>query len=309
MARLVITVLLGAAALLSFGGVAWAHAAGLTSSPSKPVVLGITPPTVAARLTVRPVEFGARLRLDNQSAEQVNVLPLPGDVARALLAVPPGGTAYWSDPRVIAAAAGVRPSEGRRAWEIPMTVGTIPVTVIGEQRWPPSPNAGLWWLVTGVAAGLPAVLVALTSRSGPSAVSRWVLALATAVVIAAHVGHIYGSSLVPAEGRFLVVFLAAAGFAVVGWPIGVAGALLTARGRPTGALLCCVAGALLAIIIAPADVFSFHDAVVPFAWGADLDRLLIALTVGGGLGVLIAAWILMRRTPAGSEEPAEEHRA
>src|SRR5205807_8388862 len=98
------------------------------------------------------------------------------------------------------------------------------------------------------------------------------------------------------QGSFPVVFLAAAGFAVVGWPIGLAGATLTARGRRAGPLLCCVAGALLAIIIAPADVFSFHDAVVPFAWGAGLDRLLIAVTVGGGLGVVAAAWLLMRRT-------------
>jgi len=59
-----------------------------------------------------------------------------------------------------------------------------------------------------------------------------------------------------------------------------------------------VAGALLAIIIAPADVFSFHDAVIPFAWNPDLDRLLIALTVGGGLGVVGGSWLLMRRAVA-----------
>ena len=136
------------------------------------------------------------------------------------------------------------------------------------------------------------------SRAGgiPGAVARWALAVATVVVMGAHVVHMYGSALVVAEGRLVWVFLAAAGFAVVGWPIGAAGAWLTARGRPAGPLLCLVAGALLAIIIAPADVFSFHDAVIPFAWGADLDRLLIALTVGGGLGVVAAAWLLLRRT-------------
>ena len=37
----------------------------------------------------------------------------------------------------------------------------------------------------------------------------------------------------------------------------------------------------IGLIVTPVDVLSFHDAVVPFAWGAGLDRLLIAVTVGG----------------------------
>jgi hypothetical protein len=142
------------------------------------------------------------------------------------------------------------------------------------------------------------------TAGGGMAVARWALAATTVVVMGAHVVHMYGSALVVAEGRLVWVFLAAAGFAVVGWPIGAAGAWLTARGRPAGPLLCLVAAALLAIIIAPADVFSFHDAVIPFAWGADLDRLLIALTVGGGLGVVAAAWLLLRRTAPATTAPA-----
>jgi cation transport ATPase len=212
-------------------------------------------------------------------------------------------------------------------WRVPLRIGdgssaaARAAELVGEQRWPPPPDAGLWWLVTAGAAALPFALAAWGSRSagrrpgmrdprnpatrpaessdspgGGTAVARWALAVTTVVVMGAHVVHMYGSALVVAEGRLVWVFLAAAGFAVVGWPIGAAGAWLTARGRAAGPLLCLVAGALLAIIIAPADVFSFHDAVIPFAWGADLDRLLIALTVGGGLGVVAAAWLLMRRT-------------
>ena len=353
-ARLITAVLISAFAVLVSNGVAWAHAGGLSSSASEPVVLGIQP--AVPGLTVTVVEAGARLRLDNHTGQRVGVLPPSGSVINALPVVDPGDAALWSDPRIVAAAGKPRPPAGRLDWRIPLRIGegsgvdtgARAAELVGEQRWPPPPDAGLWWLVTAGAAALPFTLAAWGSRSagrrpgmgdprnpatrpaessdspggggapatgeltesathpdkfpdsreagGGTAVARWALAVATVVVMGAHVVHVYGSALVVAEGRLVWVFLAAAGFAVVGWPLGAAGAWLTARGRAAGPLLCLVAGALLAIIIAPADVFSFHDAVIPFAWGADLDRLLIALTVGGGLGVVAAAWLLMRRT-------------
>jgi hypothetical protein len=316
-ARLITIALISAFVALVSDGVAWAHAGGLTSSSNEPVVIGLQP--AVPGLTVNVVESGARLRLANRTGRRVAVVPPPGTVLNSLPVVDPGDDALWTDPRIVAASTAARPPEARLDWRIPLRVGDTPVSLVGEQRWPPPPNAGLWWLLTAGALALPVGLVALGGRSwgrrprnlatrpaessdsrgtrgGVSAVGRWTVAVATAMVMGAHVVHMYGSALVVAQGTLIWVFLAAAGFAVVGWPIGVAGAWLTARGRAAGPLLCLVAGALLAIIIAPADVFSFHDAVIPFAWGPDLDRLLIALTVGGGLGVVAAAWLLMRRT-------------
>ncbi|MGQ0479430.1 MAG: hypothetical protein ACT4O0_00130 [Pseudonocardia sp.] len=297
----------GCALLVGLGwlggaGQAWAHAAGLTSATSEPVVLGIVP--AVPGLEVRAVEFGARLSLVNNTGERVAVQPLPGSVVSALPVVDPGGRTLWTDPRIVAAAAGDRPPEGRADWAIPLRVGASAVNVVGEQRWPPPPNAGMWWLLTGLAIALPAGLAALACRGRPvgwGPAARAVLAGSTVAVIAAHVLHVYGSSLVPVEGTFVWVFLGAAGFAVLAWPIGLAGAYTVLRGHSAGALLCLVAGALIAVIISPADMFSFHDAVVPYAWGADLDRFLIAVNVGGGLGVIAAATILMRRAaPTGA---------
>jgi len=329
-------VLIGLAvvAMLSTGplvgaGEASAHAGGLTSSTSEPVVLGIEP--AVAGLDVSVVEFGAQLRVANGTPVRVAVVPTPGSVVNALPTVAPGATALWTDPRIALAAAQTRPANGRLDWTIPVRIGEDEVTVFGEQVWPPPPAAGLWWLLLAVLVAIPAVVVAgctrdPRTRSGPGgsgsgsggggsgeagaagsgtgpdtaaglAVGRVVVAVATLVVIVAHVVHIYGSALVPAQGQLIWLFLSAAGFAVVAWPIGLAGAYATLRGHQTGPLLCLVAGALIAVIISPADIFSFHDAVVPFAWGADLDRALIALNVGGGLGVIAAATILLRRTP------------
>lgn len=325
-ARSLTAALIALCAVLVGPGVAWAHAGGLTSSSNEPVVVGAQPPVPGLRVTV--VEFGARLRLDNQTGQRVTVLPPPGSMINTLPVVDPDGSALWSDPRIVAAAGRPRPPDARSPWEIPLRVGDTPVAVVGEQRWPPPPDPVRWWLLTLAAAVLPGCLVALSARlgrlrsrrrraavaGGPGAgrdgFGRWTLAVLTAAVMVAHAVHLYGSALVVAQGPVVVVFLAAAGFAVLGWPLGLAGAWLTVRGRPAGPLLCCVAGALLAVVIAPADLFSFHDAVIPFAWSADLDRLLIAVTVGGGLGAVGASWLLLRQpmptpTPDEANQPAE----
>ncbi len=283
--------LLVLAALLALPGVAAAHAAGLTTAQSTPRIVGIDPAVPGMSVTV--VEFGARLRLDNGTTGTVDIEQPPGSIV-VLPTVAPGDTVYWSDPRIAVLARQPPPADGVIGWQIPLVLnGSQRVVVRGEQVWPEPPPAALWWAVTlaaVIAAALP-VLLARGRRFG----QIW-LAVATVVVVTAHIVHIAGSAAVVQDQPFLLVFLAAAGFGLAGWPVGITGAVLTLRGSSTGPLLCCITGALLALVVASTDVFSFHDAVIPFAWGADLDRLLISLTVGGGLGVAAAGIATLRRT-------------
>jgi hypothetical protein len=113
-----------------------------------------------------------------------------------------------------------------------------------------------------------------------------VLAAATGVVAVAHLLHVVGSALVPQDRAFAAMLLSAAGYALLGWPLAAAGAWLTLRGRAAGPLLCCTAGGLFAIVIAPVDAFTLIDAVVPFAWGATFDL---------GAGGRDARWWFRRR--------------
>jgi hypothetical protein len=277
-----------------------AHAGGLTSAPSEARVLAIEPPVPG--LEVQAVEFGARLRLDNGTGVPVVVEPLPGSQLSGLPNVAPGGRAWWSDPRITAAAANPRPAGDRLGWAVPLQVGDEEVTVRGEQYWPSPPPAGLWWAATLVAlAG-----IALAGFRGAG--RRWgsvVLAVATGVVAVAHLLHVVGSALVPQDRAFAAMLLSAAGYALLGWPLAAAGAWLTLRGRAAGPLLCCTAGGLFAIVIAPVDAFTLIDAVVPFAWGATFDRVLVAVTLGGGFGVAAAGMAVLRRT-APAPDPAGE---
>lgn len=267
-----------------------AHAGGLSSSDDEPVVLAVQPPVPG--LTIRVTEFGARLRLDNDTAKPVVVEPRPGSQLSGLPTVAPGDHAYWSDPRVVTAAAGDRPPSGRLAWSIPLTVGDRSVKILGEQRWPPAPPTLGWWLLIVSMTGF----VGLTGILGGTRMwSRIIVAGALAAVLIAHMVHVAGSALVPEDTAAPVVFLSAAGYALLGWPVGVLAIVLILRQRVAGPLLAVVTGALFGLIIAPGDAFTLFDPVVPFAWGAETDRLLISLTVGGGLGVTVAGTAILRR--------------
>jgi hypothetical protein len=103
---------------------------------------------------------------------------------------------------------------------------------------------------------------------------------------------------VPEDQPYALMLLSAAGYAMLGWPLGAVGAWLTLRGHAAGALFCVAAGGLFAIVITPVDAFTLFEAVVPFSWGAGLDRALVALTLGGGLGVVVAGVAVLRRGPA-----------
>jgi hypothetical protein len=264
---------------------ALAHAGGLSSSASEATVVGLDPAVPGLR--VEAVEFGARLRVDNGTALPVVVDGVPG-----LDPVAPGATTYWVDPRITAAAAQPRPDGDRAGWTVPLRVGDEVVTVRGQQVWPPSPPAGLWWAAAALAAAVPAVLgiVGAGRRWG-----RVALAAATGVVVAAHLAHVLGSAGVPQDQPYALMLLSASGYALLGWPLGILGAWLTLRGNVVGPLLCSAAGVLFAVVIAPVDAFSLVDAVIPFSWGADLDRALVASTLGGGLGVVVAGVAALRR--------------
>ncbi len=165
------------------------------------------------------------------------------------------------------------------------------MTIHGEQVWPPPPPAGLWWLVTGLAALVAVVVGFVAVRRRWAAVA---LGVATLTIAAAHVIHLLGSTaVVPPDQSVPATILGFAGPAIAAWPLGLIGPWLAIAGYRSGLLVCGLFGALLLLFSVP-DVTSFFYAVLPFGWSPDLDRAVTALVVGGGFGLFITGVLALR---------------
>ena len=284
-----------AALLLCAAQPAAAHAGGLRPLAYRSTVTGIVPPVPGLQATM--VNNGTELELRNGSDSVVTVLAAAaGPAPRVVL---PGQTVRYRDPRTGWPADAERPgspvpdrataTDGgtRRDWQVPILAGSGQATITGELRWPEAPEP-LWW---------SALILALAAGGHLLGRSRWWrpgLAVAAVLVTAANIGHITGSVLAVTGADFVPLFLGASGVGLVCWPLAAIAVIAAVRGRPATAFAAAVAGAALVVAGIP-DYDSFRYAQLPFAGPADLDRLALAVTLGGGARLATGGFSAMRR--------------
>jgi hypothetical protein len=144
----------------------------------------------------------------------------------------------------------------------------------------------LWWLLITAALAFGGYFLGR---------ARALLAVGVVVVTAAHVWHAVGSTLAVTGGSFVPLLLGASGVGLVAWPLTVVAAVAAVRRKPATAFVAAVVGAMLVVAGIP-DFDSFRFSQLPFAGPADVDRLLVALTLGGGLGLAAGGFDYLRRT-------------
>lgn len=249
--------------LLGTATPAHAHAGGLTPQDHLSRVTAIDPPLPG--VTARMVNHGTQLEVRNGGATPVRV----GDRE-----VAPGETARYRDERTTAP-----------EWEVPITTQAAGRAVIrGRVDTTPGPNP-LWWLLLTAALAVGGWFLGR---------ARAALAAGVVVVTAAHVWHVVGSTLAVTGGSFVPLLLGASGVGLVAWPLAAVCVVAAARGRPAAAFVAAVVGAMLVVAGIP-DFDSFRFSQLPFAGPGGLDRLLVALTLGGGLGLAAGGFNRMRR--------------
>ena len=238
---------------------AWAHAGGLTPQDHLSRVTAIDPPLPG--VTAAMVNHGTQLEIRNGGTTTIAI---------ADHVIGPGGTYRFRDERTTAP-----------QWEVPL--GTA--VVKGRVDVTPGPNP-LWWLLVTLALALGGYLLGRR---------RELLAVGVVVVTAGHVWHAVGSTLAVTGQSFVPLLLGASGVGLVAWPLTVVAVVAAARRKPATAFVAAVVGAMLVVAGIP-DFDSFRFSQLPFAGPADLDRLLVALTLGGGLGLAAGGFDYLRRT-------------
>ncbi|XVS66650.1 hypothetical protein ACQPYE_11490 [Actinosynnema sp. CA-299493] len=260
--------LLALVLLVTAAGPAHAHAGGLTPQDHLSRVTGIEPPLPGVTATM--VNHGTQLEIRNGGVAAVTVGGADDRTAAAGHVIGPGETYRFRDERTTAS-----------RWEVPLDRSVVK----GRVDVVPGPNPW-WWLLITVALALGGYLLGRR---------RELLAAGVVVVTAAHVWHAVGSTLAVTGGSFVPLLLGASGVGLVAWPLGAVAVVAAARRRPAAAFVAAVVGAMVVVAGIP-DFDSFRFSQLPFAGPADLDRLLVALTLGGGLGLAAGGFDYLRRT-------------
>ncbi len=178
----------------------------------------------------------------------------------------------------------IKMSPNEPQWSVPMRLGTQEIAAKGDLVWQPGPSPLPWFAL--IAASL-AVVVVLARRPGWAAS----LAAVTAVLLAVDAFHVLGLGLANAGGlgTQLTKSITQSPFQPLAWAVGILAIVWLRRGRPDGLSLAAVAGLQIAFLGGIADLGNLSRSEVPFGFAADLARLAVALSVGLGFGLALAA--------------------
>ena len=165
------------------------------------------------------------------------------------------------------------------SWTVVLSYGGQRLTATGTLDWVPGPSPWPWFVLV-LAAALGVALL----RSRPR-----LLGVVAAVMVACDVLHGLGVMLVTSgtvPERLGALFGADA---LLIWPFGVLAAVLLWRRAGRAVWLAAAVGAVIAATIAVDDAPDLWRSSSPTRWPLDLNRALVALVLGTGLGLILAA--------------------
>lgn len=217
-----------------------------------------------------------------------------------------GPTVYWHDHRAhnmrtdLPPAVRAQPRLRRVVQEsdVEIQVGTVGHTAHVQLVYLPPPPSWPWW-VLAAGLGIGTALLALPRRWPP------LLALTTLGLVAADLAHSIGIGLDKAgtTGERLAAFATGNLAEAVAWLLGLLGATQLARRSIAGPYLAGTAAVVIAVVGGYGDVGTLSSATAPFAGPFGWARLLTAVSLGVGAGLLAAAALTVRRLDQAEPSP------
>ena len=244
--------------------------------------------------TLSQATYVNRDRYGGQTGGSVDAATLPPQWRRT----GGGPTVYWHDHRAHNMRSDLPPSVRARPGlrqvvqtsDVEIAVGGAVHRAHVELVYLPPPPSWPWWLLgAGLAAGT--ALLALPRR--------WpaLLALATVGLVSADAVHSVGIGLDKAgtTGERLAAFAAGNAAEGVAWVLGLVGAVLLLRRSLAGPYVAATAAAVVAIVGGYGDVGILSSSTAPFVGPALWARVLTAVSLGVGAGMLGACALTVRR--------------
>jgi len=175
-------------------------------------------------------------------------------------------------------------------WTINMVAAGTPVAIRGELQW--VPGASPWpWIALVVLLGMAGI------AAGRGRHWSTQLLVLLAVLIVTDAIHAVGTGLdVPGSGLHKVLLIFAGSYySIVAWVLGAVAIRLLARRNIDGLFAAVFAALVIGLFGGLADVIALARSQVPFLFGMTLDRVLIAVSLGLGAGVVVGSVLAFRR--------------
>ena len=244
-------------------------------------------------IEVRPVDLGDQFQLENDSGALVEVLDFEGDV---IVRVRSGETKQWHEHRAVwdgDEPPVVQEDPNRRhvvrTWEVELRRDGERIVLTGDIVWIPPPSP--WpWVVLAIAL---CATILLASRA-----SWWRAALAVTLTAAVIATTLLLAGRWAATTESTATKLGAAVYGLAGIVLGLAALVWLVRARDPSAAtpVVLVAGVVIVIAGGLAHVGLLGHSELPTDLAPFLARLAVAVSLGTGAALVVAAALRLRPT-------------
>jgi hypothetical protein len=202
-------------------------------------------------------------------------------------------------------------------WEVPIEIDGERSMLAGDLTWIPGPSPAPWYALAGILALAVGSLAFLPRRRtgrnsgtgfagnaaswGRAGEARVPLALAVGLLVVLDLVHIGAKAAGGAGGigAGIGAILSGSFFSIAAWGAGILSIKLLLGRSEDGPFAAAFAGAVIALFGGVADISDLSRSQLPVGAPDFVARLLVSASMGIGLGLVIAAIVLLRlRSPA-----------
>jgi hypothetical protein len=177
-------------------------------------------------------------------------------------------------------------------WAVDLRQGSTPVVASGTLVWVPGPSPLPWVVLIGVFV-VAGVLIGRSRRWAPALSALVALLIAVDVIHSVGIAFAAGGTTASHLSRLVTGSL----LSLPVWGVGLLAIRQLSRKDLDGALAAAFAGVFIALLGGLSDVSVLFRSEVPFAFSVSVARLLVALTIGLGGGIVAASVVLLVRRP------------
>jgi hypothetical protein len=192
-------------------------------------------------------------------------------------------------------------------FRVPLRDDATTAQITGTLDWVPPPDPGGWWAAVLLLAAAVGALGLVGSATGTRATAvRAGLAGSAFAVGLAIVGYpllVVADNAEPRAGSIALAVVSQAPPLLIGAALMAAAGFVMAR-REVGDFGLAAAGAGAALVVGTGNAALFSHPVAPITADGWWARLAVAVTLGGGIGLVCAGALRMRRSMRPADQPA-----